>query len=258
MKLNAIKIIPCLDVKDGRVVKGVNFVNLRGVRDPVEAALAYCQEGADELVFLDIAATVENRRTRLEWVKKVAEKVTIPFTVGGGIRDIEDIKALFDLGVDKVSVNTAAVKNPELIRESSKKFGKEKIVVAIDGKKNPPGNNIPHLEVVIKGGNESTGINVVNWARKVEELGAGEILLTSKDADGTKDGYDLEMTSAVAEAVNIPITASGGAGKLEHLYEAVVIGKASAVLAASIFHFREISILQAKQYLKGRSVVVKI
>lgn len=258
MKLNAIKIIPCLDVKDGRVVKGVNFVNLRDVRDPVEAALAYCQEGADELVFLDIAATVENRRTRLEWVKKVAEKVTIPFTVGGGIRDNEDIKALFALGVDKVSVNTAAVKNPELIRESSKKFGKEKIVIAIDGKKNPPGNNIPYLEVVIKGGNESTGIDVVDWARKVEELGAGEILLTSKDADGTKDGYDLEMTRAVAQAVNIPVIASGGAGKLEHLYQAVVIGKASAVLAASIFHFREISILQAKQYLKERNVIVKM
>jgi cyclase len=258
MKLNAIKIIPCLDVKDGRVVKGVNFVNLRDVRDPVEAALAYCQEGADELVFLDIAATVENRRTRLEWVKKVAEKVTIPFTVGGGIRDNEDIKALFALGVDKVSVNTAAVKNPELIRESSKKFGKEKIVIAIDGKKNPPGNNIPYLEVVIKGGNVSTGIDVVDWARKVEELGAGEILLTSKDADGTKDGYDLEMTRAVAQAVNIPVIASGGAGKLEHLYQAVVIGKASAVLAASIFHFREISILQAKQYLKERNVIVKM
>lgn len=256
--MNAIKIIPCLDVKDGRVVKGVNFVNLRDVRDPVEAALAYCQEGADELVFLDIAATVENRRTRLEWVKKVAEKVTIPFTVGGGIRDNEDIKALFALGVDKVSVNTAAVKNPKLIRESSKKFGKEKIVVAIDGKKNPPGNNIPYLEVVIKGGNESTGIDVVDWARKVEELGAGEILLTSKDADGTKDGYDLEMTRAVAQAVNIPVIASGGAGKLEHLYQAVVIGKASAVLAASIFHFQEISILQAKQYLKERNVIVKM
>ena len=256
--MNVIKIIPCLDVKDGRVVKGVNFVNLRDVRDPVEAALAYCQEGADELVFLDIAATVENRRTRLEWVKKVAEKVTIPFTVGGGIRDNEDIKALFTLGVDKVSLNTAAVKNPGLIRESSRKFGKEKIVVAIDGKKNPPVNDIPYFEVVIKGGNESTGIDVVNWARKVEELGAGEILLTSKDADGTKDGYDLEMTSAVAQAVNIPVIASGGAGKLEHLYQAVVIGKASAVLAASIFHFREISILQAKQYLKERNVTVKM
>jgi len=256
MKL--IKIIPCLDVKDGRVVKGINFVNLRDARDPVEAAEAYCREGADELVFLDIAATVENRGTRLEWVKKVAEKVTIPFAVGGGIRNMEDMKALFDLGVDKVSVNTAAVRNPELIRKASRKFGKEKLVVAIDGRKNPPGSRRPRLEVVVKGGNEATGIDVVDWAKRVEKLGAGEILLTSKDADGTKEGYDLEMTKAVAEAVKIPVTASGGAGKLEHLYEAVTIGKASAVLAASIFHFGEISIPEAKRYLKEKGIPVKM
>jgi cyclase len=256
MKL--IKIIPCLDVKDGRVVKGINFVNLRDARDPVEAAEAYCREGADELVFLDIAATVESRGTRLEWVKKVAEKVTIPFAVGGGIRNTKDMKALFNLGVNKVSVNTAAVKNPELIREASRKFGRQKLVVAIDGRKNPLGSGRPRLEVVVKSGSESTGLDIVEWAKKVEKLGAGEILLTSKDADGTKEGYDLEMTKTVAEAVKIPVTASGGAGKLEHLYEAVTIGKASAVLAASIFHFGEISILEAKRYLKEKGIPVKI
>jgi len=256
--MNKIKIIPCLDVKDGRVVKGINFVNLRDARDPVEAAEAYCKEGADELVFLDIFATVENRGTRLEWVRKVAEKVTIPFAVGGGIRNIKDMKALFDIGVDKVSINTAAVRNPELIREASRKFGKEKLVVAIDGRKNPPGSGLPRLEVVIKSGSEATGMELVSWAKKVEELGAGEILLTSKDADGTKEGYDLEMTKAVAEAVSIPVTASGGAGKLEHLYEAITIGKASAVLAASIFHFGEISIAEAKKYLKKKGIPVNI
>jgi cyclase len=255
--MNIVRIIPCLDVKDGRVVKGVKFLNLKDARDPVEAAEAYCREGADELVFLDIAATVESRGTRLEWVKKVAEKVTIPFAVGGGIRNTEDMKALFDLGVNKVSVNTAAVSNPELIREASKKFGKQKLVVAIDGRKNPPGSRRPRLEVVVKGGSEATGIDIVGWAKRVEKLGAGEILLTSKDADGTKAGYDLEMTKAVAEAVKIPVTASGGAGKLEHLYEAVIIGKASAVLAASIFHFGEISIPEAKRYLKEKGISVK-
>ena len=256
--MKGIKIIPCLDVKDGRVVKGVKFENLRDARDPVEAAAAYCREGADELVFLDIFATVENRKTRLEWVKKVCEVVTVPFAVGGGIGSIEDMKALIDLGVDKVSINTAAVKNPELVREAAKEFGKERLVVAIDGRKNPPESRLPRLEVVVKSGNEATGMEIVDWAKRVEELGAGEILLTSKDADGTKEGYDLEMTKAVAEAVNIPVTASGGAGKLEHLYEAVVIGKASAVLAASIFHFGEISISQAKKYLKEKGIPVRI
>lgn len=253
-----IKIIPCLDVKNGRVVKGIKFVNLRDARDPVEAAEAYCREGADELVFLDIVATVENRGTRLEWVKKVAEKVTIPFAVGGGIRNTEDMKALFDLGVNKVSVNTAAVRNPELIKEASRKFGKEKLVVAIDGRKNPLRSGLPRLEVVVKSGSESTGIDIVDWAKKVEKLGAGEILLTSKDADGTKAGYDLEMTQAVAEAVKIPVTASGGAGKLEHFYEGIAIGKASAVLAASVFHFGEISIREVKEYLKAKGLTVKM
>jgi len=256
--METVRIIPCLDVKDGRVVKGINFVNLRDARDPVEAAEAYCREGADELVFLDIFATVENRGTRLEWVRKVAERVTIPFAVGGGIRNIEDMKALFDIGADKVSINTAAVEIPELISEASRKFGKEKLVVAIDGRKNSLGSGLPRLEVVVKSGSDATGMEIVDWARSVEELGAGEILLTSKDADGTKEGYDLEMTKAVAEAVSIPVTASGGAGKLEHLYEAVTIGKASAVLAASIFHFGEISIAEAKRYLKEKGIAVII
>jgi cyclase len=256
--MEKVRIIPCLDVKDGRVVKGVNFVNLRDARDPVEAAEAYCQEGADELVFLDIFATVENRKTRLEWVKKVCSVVTIPFAVGGGITSINDMKELFDLGVTKVSINTAAVKNPELIREASREFGKEKLVVAIDGRKNLPESSLPRLEVVVKSGTEGTGLDIVEWAKKVEELGAGEILLTSRDADGTKEGYDLEMTKAVVQAVSIPVTASGGAGTLEHLYEGVAIGKASAVLAASIFHFGEISIPQAKQYLKEKGIPVEI
>ena len=256
--MDIVKVIPCLDIKDGRVVKGVKFVNLKDARDPVEAAKAYCKEGADELVFLDIFATVQNRKTRLEWVKKVCDVVTVPFAVGGGIGSIEDMQELFKIGVNKVSINTAAVKNPDLIKQAVKKFGKEKIVVAIDGKKNPKSSKSPRLEVVIKSGTEGTGLDIVKWSKQVEKLGAGEILLTSKDADGTKKGYDLEMTKACAEAVSIPVTASGGAGKLEHLYEAVAIGKASAVLCASVFHFGEISIPEAKKYLKARGIPVRL
>ncbi|MEA3253335.1 MAG: imidazole glycerol phosphate synthase subunit HisF [Chloroflexota bacterium] len=256
--MREVKIIPCLDVKDDRVVKGIKFENLRDARDPAEAAEAYCREGADELVFLDIAATVENRGTKLEWVKNVTERSTIPFVVGGGIRNLEDMRALFEIGVTKLSMNTAAVKRPELVREASEEFGKQKIVVAIDGRKNPPGGTLPRLEVVIKGGNEPTGLDVIEWARLAESLGAGEILLTSKDADGTKEGYDLEMTRAVAEAVSVPVIASGGAGRLEHLYEAVTKGKASAVLAASVFHFREISIPEAKAYLASKGIPVRL
>jgi cyclase len=256
--MREVKIIPCLDIKEGRVVKGVKFVNLRDARDPVEAARAYCQQGADELVFLDIFATVENRKTRLEWVKRVCDVVTVPFAVGGGIGSLDDMAALIKLGVDKVSINTAAVENPELIKKAAQNFGREKLVVAIDGRKNPPGGKLPRLEVVVRSGTESTGLEIADWAKRVEELGAGEILLTSKDADGTKEGYDLEMTRAAAEAVSIPVTASGGAGKLEHLYDAVVKGKASAVLAASIFHFGEISIPEAKKYLKGKGIPVRI
>jgi cyclase len=256
--MKEIKIVPCLDIKDGRVVKGIKFINLRDARDPAEAAETYCREGADELVFLDIFATVENRKTRLEWVSKVRSVVTVPFAVGGGISSIEDMKILIDMGVDKVSINTAAVKNPELVSQASKEFGKERLVVAIDGRKNPPNSGLNRLEVVVKSGTEASGIEIVEWAKRVEALGAGEILLTSKDADGTKDGYDLEMTKAVAEAVSIPVTASGGAGKLEHLYQAVTIGKASSVLAASIFHFKEISIPEAKRYLRKKGVSVRI
>lgn len=256
--MNEIKVIPCLDIKEGRVVKGVKFVDLRDARDPVEAAQAYCREGADELVFLDIFATVENRKTRLEWVKRVCDVVTVPFAVGGGIGSLNDMKELFDMGVDKVSINTAAVKSPELIKNAAAEFGKERLVVAIDGRKNPRGGSLPRLEVVVKSGNEGTGLDIVDWAKRVEGLGAGEILLTSKDADGTKAGYDLEMTAAVAEAVSLPVTASGGAGKLEHLYEAVVKGKASAVLCASVFHFGEISIPEAKRYLRDRGIAVRM
>ncbi len=256
--MDIVKVIPCLDIKDGRVVKGIKFVNLKDARDPVEAAKAYCKEGADELVFLDIFATVQNRKTRLEWVKKVCDVVTVPFAVGGGIGSIEDMQELFNIGVNKVSINTAAVKNPDLIKEAAKKFGKDKLVVAIDGKKNPKSSKAPRLEVVIKSGTEGMGLDIVKWSKQVEKLGAGEILLTSKDADGTKKGYDLEMTKACAEAVSIPVTASGGAGKLEHLYEAVTIGKASAVLCASVFHFGEISIPEAKKYLKKRGIPVRL
>ena len=256
--MKQVGVIPCLDVKDGRVVKGVRFENVRDARDPVEAAEVYCREGADELVFLDIAATVETRGTRLDWVKRVADKTTVPFCVGGGIRNTEDMKALFDLGVDRISVNTAAVREPELIANGSRQFGKSRLVVAIDGHKNSPGSALPRLEVVVRGGHDSTGIELVGWARRVEELGAGEILLTSKDVDGTKEGYDIEMTKAVAEAVGIPVVASGGAGNLEHLYEAVIEGGASAVLAASIFHFGEISIPQAKEYLARKGIPVRL
>jgi len=253
-----VKVIPCLDVKDGRVVKGVKFENLRDARDIVEAAKAYQRQGADEIVILDIAATVENRGTRMEWVKKLASAVTIPFAVGGGIRSTDDMQALFDLGAAKVSINTAAVKKPALITEAATRFGASRLVVAIDGKKNHVGSGKPRLEVVVSGGNESTGLDIVEWARQVERLGAGEILLTSKDADGTKDGYDIEMTRAVAEAVHIPVTASGGAGTLEHLYQAVVEGKAAAVLAASVFHFGEMSVREAKEYLRSRGIAVRL
>ena len=256
--MEPVRVIPCLDIKDGRVVKGVKFVNLRDARDPVEAAEAYSSEGADEVVFLDIVASLEGRKTRLDWVKRVREKVQVPFAVGGGIGNLEDMKALFELGVDKVSINTAAVQNPELVRDASKMFGKEKLVVAIDGRKNTAESGLPRLEVVVKSGAEGTRLDLVEWARKVEELGAGEILLTSKDADGTKEGYDLEMTQAVAEAVTIPVTASGGAGKLEHFYQAVTIGKAAAVLAASIFHFGEISVQEVKKYLQDKGIAVRV
>ena len=250
----AVKIMPCLDMKGGRVVKGVHFVNIRDAGDPVENARFYQQEGADELAMLDIAATVEGRKTRLEWVRDVLKVISIPLTVGGGISSLEDMEELFKLGVSKVSVNTAAVKRPELVREASRKFGREKIVVAIDGRRNP---KMPSgFEVVIKAGTEGTGFDAVEWARRCEELGAGEILPTSMDGDGTLAGYDIPFTRAIADSVKIPVIASGGAGTLEHLYEAVVKGKASTLLAASIFHFRKYSIREAKEYLKSKGVEV--
>lgn len=253
-----VELIACLDIREGRVVKGTAFQDLRDVRDPVEAAEAYCRQGVDELVFLDIFATLESRHTRLDWVQKVAEKVTAPFTVGGGIASVDDAAELIKLGVDRVSVNTAAVENPGLIKEITGEFGRERLVVAIDGRKNPPDNGFPRLEVLTRSGSRPTGMDIVAWAREVESLGAGRILLTSKDADGTGAGYDLEMTRAVAEAVAIPVTASGGAGTLDHLYQAVTAGKASAVLVASGFHFGGMTAMDAKKYLKDRGVAVRI
>lgn len=250
------RIIPCLDVKDGRVVKGVNFVNLQDAGDPVETAAIYDQAGADELVFLDITASSDKRKTIIEVVKKTAEKVFIPFTVGGGISDVEDIREILMAGADKISINSAAVKKPHLITEGARKFGSQCIVVAIDSKRKA--NPEEGWEVYIHGGRTNTGLDVIEWAKKVESLGAGEILLTSMDADGTKDGYDLPVTSVVSQSVNIPVIASGGAGNLEHMYDALTMGKADAVLAASIFHYGEYTISQVKKYLQEKGVVVRL
>jgi cyclase len=247
------RIIPCLDINRGRVVKGINFLNLIDAGDPVEQARFYEQEKADELVFLDITASSDSRDIVLEVVRNVAEQVFIPFTVGGGIRTVDDIREIVKAGADKISVNTAAVKDPELIRLGARKFGSQCIVVAIDAKRRDTGG----WEVYVHGGRTPTGIDVVEWAKKAEGLGAGEFLLTSMDADGTKDGYDCELTRAVAEAVNVPVIASGGAGTMAHLYEVLDKGKADAVLAASIFHFREMSVKQVKEYLKQKGVVVR-
>lgn len=247
------RIIPCLDVKDGRVVKGVNFVSLRDAGDPVENARIYNDEGADELVFLDITASHEKRKTIVDVVSRVAEEVFMPFTVGGGISNTEDIRVLLNAGCDKVSMNTSAVENPDLVRQAASKFGSQCVVVAIDAKRNSSGG----WEVYVRGGREATGINAVGWARRVEELGAGEILLTSMDCDGTKDGYDIALTKAVAEAVNIPVIASGGCGSLDHFEKALKEGKADAALAASVFHFKEISIAEVKSYLKKNGVSVR-
>lgn len=277
------RIIPCLDVRDGRVVKGVNFVNIRDAGDPVENALYYDEQGADELVFLDITASHEKRNIILHVVEKTAEDVFMPLTVGGGIRNLDDIRDLLNAGCDKVSINTTAIRNPGFIREASEKFGSQCIVVAIDARRcsgasgEPPdwllqnesleflnlkssivNRQSPIWEVYTHGGRKPRGLDAVRWAQYMEELGAGEILLTSMDRDGTKDGYDIELTSTVAEAVGIPVIASGGAGNLEHLYEALTDGKADAVLAASIFHYREYTIREAKEYLKSKGVVVRL
>jgi cyclase len=271
------RIIPCLDVKDGRVVKGVSFVNLKDAGDPVENAIFYDEHGADELVFLDITASHEKRNIMIEIVKKTAEDVFMPLTVGGGVRTLEDIRALLQAGSDKVSINTSAIKRPEFIREAAERFGSSCIVVAIDAKRcvnhagTPPDwiGNMPQLrasmgdethlkwEIYTHGGRKPVGIDAVKWAIYMEELGAGEILLTSMDQDGQKTGYDIELTRTVSESVSIPVIASGGAGALEHLYHALNEGKADAVLAASIFHYREHSIRDTKQYLKSMGVVVR-
>ncbi|MBN3038089.1 MAG: imidazole glycerol phosphate synthase subunit HisF [Candidatus Omnitrophica bacterium] len=248
------RIIPCLDVKDGRVVKGINFVNLKDAGDPAESAAIYSKEGADEVVFLDIAASLEKRGTMLEIVKKTAENVFIPLTVGGGIRNLDDMRTLLKSGADKVSINTVAVENPQLIKEGAEAFGSQCIVVAIDAKKKGNAN----WQVYTYGGTKATGKDAVEWAKEVEKLGAGEILLTSMDRDGTQDGYDLALTRTISEAVNIPVIASGGAGTLEHLYEALTEGKAQAALAASIFHYGKFSIKQTKEYLKDKGVEVRI
>ena len=250
------RIIPCLDVKDNRVVKGVHFLNPRDAGDPVELGARYSEDGADELVFLDITATIRSRKTIVELVEKVAENVFIPFTVGGGIQTVEQIDELLRSGAEKVSVNTAAVQNPNLITEAAQRFGNQCVVLAIDArwsKENPK-----KWQVCVKAGSEPTDIDAVEWAAEGERLGAGEILLTSMDADGTKAGYDIELTKAVSNAVNIPVIASGGAGKLEHLYEAIVAGGADAVLMASITHFENYTINQMKEYLAGRGIPVNL
>ncbi|MBE3587656.1 MAG: imidazole glycerol phosphate synthase subunit HisF [Thermoanaerobacteraceae bacterium] len=248
------RIIPCLDVTDGRVVKGTNFINLRDAGDPVELAALYDREGADELVFLDITASARGRKTVLDMVYRTAGEVFIPFTVGGGIGSLEDIRAILSAGADKVSINTAAVKNPSLVAEAASRFGSQCIVVAIDARRTGEGT----WEVYIHGGRTPTGIDALEWARRVEELGAGEILLTSMDRDGTRDGYDIPLTRAVARTVNIPVIASGGVGTLEHIAEGLTAGEADAALAASIFHFREYSIRQVKEYLQARGVPVRL
>ncbi len=252
------RIIPCLDIRDGRVVKGVNFINLKDAGDPVENAKFYDSEGADELVFLDITASYEKRKTTVELVKKVADAIFLPFTVGGGIKTIGDIRNLLVAGCDKVSINTAAVKRPSFVRESSGRFGSQCIVVAIDAKCKIKTRSKQIWEVYINGGRTPTGLDAIRWAKKMAKFGAGEILLTSMDYDGTKEGYDIELTKRISEAVNIPVIASGGAGSLEHLCEALTEGEADAVLAASIFHFREFSVGEAKKYLKGKGVSIRI
>ena len=249
------RIIPCLDVNNGRVVKGVNFVDLKDAGDPVEIAKAYDKAGADELVFLDITASSDRRNTVVDMVRKVAETVFIPFTVGGGIRTVDDFRALLREGADKISINSSAIDTPNLISDAADKFGSQCVVVAIDAKKRVDGSG---WSIYKQDGRIDVGIDALEWAHKVEKLGAGEILLTSMDCDGTKAGYDLELTRAVAEAVNIPVIASGGAGNLEHFYDALTDGKADAALAASLFHYKELEIKEVKEYLRGRGVSVRL
>ena len=251
--MNYKKIVPCLDVKDGRVVKGVNFVNFRDAGDPVENAKFYCSQGADELVFLDITATHEKRKTIVELVEKVAKEVTIPFAVGGGIKSVDDIQNILNAGADKVGINSAAVLDKSILAKAAEKFGSERIVLAIDAQM-IDGN----YRVIIDGGRTNTGIEAVEWAIEGEKLGAGEILLTSVDTDGMKNGYDLVLTKLITDAVKIPVIASGGCGKLEHFYDAFAVANADAALAATLFHFKELTIMEVKNYLKERGVNVKL
>jgi cyclase len=252
--MKTVKIMPCLDMKEGRVVKGIHFVDLKHAGDPVENAALYQQEGADELAMLDIAATVENRKTRLEWVKNVSSVIAIPLTVGGGIGSLEDIDLVLGAGADKISMNSAAVKDPDLIKTAAERFGPERITVAIDAKRS---EHMPSgFEIVVSGGTRLTGKDAIEWARRCQALGAGVILPTSMDGDGTQQGYDLEFTRAISEAVQVPVVASGGAGKLEHFYEGVVSGGAQVLLAASVFHYRILTIGEVKDYLKKRGLKV--
>ena len=254
--MRVIKIMPCLDMKDGRVVKGIHFVALKDAGDPVENAAFYEKEGADELAMLDIAATVENRKTRLEWVKKVSSVITIPLTVGGGIASLEDIELVLEAGAEKISMNSAAVKTPDLVVQAAKTFGKETVVIAIDARRN---SEMPSgFELVVAGGTRPVGKDAVAWAKQCQELGAGTILPTSMDGDGTQTGYDLEFTKAITDAVALPVIASGGAGKLEHFYDAVVQGGAQILLAASVFHYRTFSIQQVKAYLREKGLQVNL
>lgn len=254
--MGIIKIMPCLDMKDGRVVKGIHFVDLKDAGDPIENAEFYQKEGADELAMLDIAATLENRKTRLEWVRNVSAVIDIPLTVGGGISTLEDIEMVLDAGADKISMNSAAVKDPEIVRKASARFGPDKVTVAIDARRNkemPSG-----FELVVSGGTTPVGRDALAWARQCQELGAGAILPTSMDGDGTKEGYDLEYTKAITDAVDLPVIASGGAGTLEHFYEGVVKGGAQVLLAASVFHYRLISIREVKEYLRDKGLEVNL
>lgn len=251
-----VKIMPCLDMKDGRVVKGIHFVELRDAGDPVANAAFYQAEGADELAMLDIAATVENRKTRLEWVKNVSSVIHIPLTVGGGISTLEDIELVLKAGANKVSMNSAAVNNPELVRQASKEFGKDKITIAIDARRNKA--MLSGFELVISGGTQPVGKDAIAWAKQCQELGAGVILPTSMDGDGTKAGYNLEFTKSISDAVTLPVVASGGAGKLEHFYEAAMKGGAQILLAASVFHYRILKISEVKEYLRRKGLEVEL
>lgn len=254
--MEIIKIMPCLDMKDGRVVKGIHFVDLKEAGDPVENAAFYQKEGADELAMLDIAATVENRKTRLEWVRNVSSIIDIPLTVGGGISTLEDIDLVMEAGADKISMNSAAVKNPDLVMDAAKKIGSEKITVAIDARRN---KDLPSgFELVVSGGTKPVGKDAIEWAKRCQELGAGVILPTSMDGDGTQSGFDIEFTKAISDVVDLPVVASGGAGTLEHFYEGVVLGGAQILLAASVFHYRIISIREVKDYLREKGLKVNV